>query len=98
MDKTDMLYGPRNYLRRAARAAKPETDSTRQRAGVVAMNKEFIKLEKPRDTRFSSRGGGVVYKDKSKALYHRRKYYCAIQYDATPETRLIRNGEIVREG
>lgn len=44
-----MLYGPRAYLRRAAR------DTVRE------MNKEFGKLDKPRDTKWSSRGCGVVY-------------------------------------
>lgn len=71
MDKTDMLYGPRDYLRRASLAAPAGSDSTKTREGVREMNKGFAKLDKPRDRKFSSHGGGVVY-EPNKGLSQRQ--------------------------
>lgn len=61
MDKTDMMYGPRDYLRRATLAAPAGSDTTKQRAGVREMNASFGKLEKPRDQKWTSRGAGVAH-------------------------------------
>ena len=64
MDKTDMMFGPRDYLRRASLAADASADTTKAREGVRKMNAGFAKLAKPRDTKWTSRGGGMVYDGK----------------------------------
>lgn len=95
MDKTDtrtFINGVPAYL--AGNLA--ERNNRRNCDG----SKVFSKLATPRDIKFTSRGSGITHggtKGIGLTQYHRRKFmHVVINYDATPEVRLIRNGEIVR--
>ena len=98
MDKTDTF----TFINGAPAYLVGKTARRRNNRQNCDGSKVFAKMDKPRDINFSPRGSGVTHggpKGIGLTQYHRRKFlHVVITYDATPETRLIRNGEIVSRG
>ncbi len=95
MDKTDtrtFINGVPAYLTGKSARAR----NTRRNCDGSLV---FGKMKEPRDIKFTSRGSGITHggpKGIGLTQYHRRKFqHVVINYDATPEVRLIRNGQIV---
>lgn len=96
MDKTDMLVGPRDYLRRAA-LYNPTKESTK-RDHAARMNAKFGALDAPRDqyvsrvNRAGVTGGGNAPRGISKTQYHRKRFcHVVMTFDTNVgEQRLIK--------